>query len=104
MNPTRPRLLAQLREEPIVELHRARRDEYITEGCIRSLTENMSTDWRYWVEQPMSDDKAMGRRVQHTPDGPPTVNSDDAGLEVETFEPEPDPLYLNPHLPKPQIA
>ncbi len=95
MRAARQRLLAQFGTDPVVELHRAQPGVYITEGCIRSLTEQMTHGWRHWVEQPMNDSDAIGRRVSHTPDFVMVADGQDSDLEVEVY-PAPAPFVNLP--------
>lgn len=84
MTRVRQRLLAQLRTDEPVELTRSTPTCYITESAVRSLTENMNSDWRHWIETPMNDNEAIGRVIRHTPEeNLPVVQAQETADEIQ---------------------
>lgn len=88
----RQRLIAQLKNDAPIELHRAEPGAYITEGCMRALTEQMQpgTGWAFWIEKPMADCDAIGRLRKFT-DGVVAPEEPDSDLEVEIYQATPLP-------------
>lgn len=90
MTPTGQRLMAQFRQDQDIELARLPAGQYFAESAVRALTSEMGPDWRTWIESPMRDHEAIGRRVDFTPklNGYTPPEQPDADLAVETYTAE----------------
>lgn len=101
MNHGRQRLVAQYRNDPLIEVWRGAAGEYITEGAVRTLTQYMGLDWRHWVEKPLADEHAIGRiiRVPQGFLGRPPIDRD-----FELTPPDSTDDHVSSKLPPTQIV
>lgn len=79
--------MAQLHEQEPVELCRQSAQHYITEGTVRTMTDNMGSGWRHWIERPTPDDGVIGRMAPHTHGRYQGRPRDDSDLVVEDVTP-----------------
>lgn len=90
MTPSLPRLMAQLKSDPPVELwRRSRNDRELNATQFKCLTYGMTklSGWRVWWERPLKDRHAVGRQyvLYAEYDKRPVEVVDDSDLEIEVL-------------------
>ena len=70
MKAPRSRLMARLHQQEPIEVYRGPPGVYISEGCVRTMTNQMGLGWQTWIERPMRDHDAIGRQLTFTPNHP----------------------------------